>query len=250
MFDQETRHGCRRSRPRTDAGPAAARLGPRRRAALRRRRRARAAAPTRRQGLCLLQRRRRPRHRSGHARAHPCIGDPTGLSRRLDLRRSARPPAGHRPRRPRPQAVPLPSALAPGARPGQVRPRRGVRRTPAGIAASARARPETARVAARKGAGDRGQPVGRDADPGRQPPVRTRQQQFRPDHAAQPPRALPARQRDLQLPRQERQGAPGQARRRPAGPADPQLPAVARPATVPVPGRIRRTASGRLRRRQ
>ena len=45
-------------------------------------------------------------------RPDPGAGHPAGLDRRLDLPVAERPPAGDRPRRPRPQAVPLPRALA------------------------------------------------------------------------------------------------------------------------------------------
>ena len=47
-------------------------------------------------------------------RPHPQAGDSAGLYRRLDLPRPARPSAGRRPGRQRPQAVPLPSPLARG----------------------------------------------------------------------------------------------------------------------------------------
>ena len=57
---------------------------------------------------------------------------------RLDLRRPARPPPGHRRRRGRPQAVPLSPALARDAGPPEVRPHGGLR---PGAAATAPARP-------------------------------------------------------------------------------------------------------------
>ncbi len=62
------------------------------------------------------------RVRSRRAAANPLARDSARVDRRLDLPESARPSPGDRPRRARPQAVPLPPALARGARRSEVRP--------------------------------------------------------------------------------------------------------------------------------
>ena len=78
------------------------------RAALRERRAPGHHAAALRQGLLLPRRRRRDHPRSGDPRPHPGAGDPAGLDRRVDLPVPERPHPGDRPRRPGPQAVPLP----------------------------------------------------------------------------------------------------------------------------------------------
>ena len=77
-------------------------------------------------------------------RADQGARDPAGLDRRLDLPVGQRPHPGHRPGRPRPQAVPLPPALARGARREQVRPADRVRPTLPAIRAARRRRPARA----------------------------------------------------------------------------------------------------------
>ena len=94
-----------------------------------------------------------------------------------------RPPAGDRPRRPRPQAVPLPPALARGPRRDQVRPHDRLRPGAAARSAAASRRDlATPGAAAREGAGHRRPPARDDADPRRQRGVRPGQRVVRPDH--------------------------------------------------------------------
>ena len=98
-----------------------------------------------------------------------------------------RPPPGDRPRRARPQAVPLPPALARGARRDQVRADARLRARC--CRASARAsRPDLARpgLPAREGAGDRRAAARDHADPRRQRGVRAAEPLVRPDDAARP----------------------------------------------------------------
>ena len=92
----------------------------------------------------------------------------------------ARPHPGHRPRRARPQAVPLPPALARGARRGEVRAPDRVRPGAAADPPPDRSRPAPARAAAREGAGARRAPARGDAHPRRQRGVRARERQLRP----------------------------------------------------------------------
>ena len=127
--------------------------------------------------------------RRGDARPHPLAGDPAGVDRRLDLPRRRRPPPGGRARRARPQAVPLPPALARGARRDEVRADDRLRpaRCPQ-IRARVDERPGKPGPAAREGAGDRRAAAGDDAHPRRQRRVREAEQLLRPDHAARPPR--------------------------------------------------------------
>ena len=108
-----------------------------------------------------------------------------GLDRRLDLPLAQRAHPGHRPRRARPQAVPLPSELAGGAGRDQVRPDAGLQRGAArrsGTGSSSdlgRAGP-----AAGEGARHRGAAAGVHLHPRRQRRVRPDQPLVRPDHAA------------------------------------------------------------------
>ena len=117
------------------------------------------------------------------------LADPAGLDRRLDLPRPARPPPGDRPRRPGPQAVPLPRALARASRRREVRPHDRVRRAPADDPRTGRRRPRPPGPAPREGAGRRRPAARADADPGRQRGVRPAQQVVRPHDAARPARA-------------------------------------------------------------
>ena len=112
------------------------------------------------------------------------LADPAGLHRRLDLPARERPPAGDRPRRPRPQAVPLPQALARGPRREQVRPHDRVRESAAGDPRGGRARPRALRHAAREGAGDDRLADGAHRDSHRQRRVCARERLLRADHAA------------------------------------------------------------------
>ncbi len=77
-----------------------------------------------------------PPHRPRPARCsdpgpHPPPRHPSRLHPRLDLPRPLRPHPSHRPRRPRPQAVPLSHPVAHHPRRRQVRPHAGVRPGPA-----------------------------------------------------------------------------------------------------------------------
>ena len=107
----------------------------------------------------------------------------------MDLPASARPPAGHRPRRPRAQAVPLSPALARGARRGEIRPAARVRGGAARRCATAS--PPICGAAGlprEKVRGHGGRAPRAHADPRRQRGVRARQPLVRTDHAAQRPR--------------------------------------------------------------
>ena len=117
----------------------------------------------------------------------------------------ARPPAGDRPRRARPQAVSLSPALARGARRGEVRPPDRVRAR----RCRASARAPTAdlrkqRAAAREGARRRRPAAREDADPRRQRGVRARQPLVRLDDDARSAREDRGRDGALRVPRQER----------------------------------------------
>ena len=76
-------------------------------------------------------------------RAHPAPRDSAGLHRGLDLPARQRPSAGHRARRARPQAIPLPRRLAHAQGRGQVRPARGFRPRAAAHPRARGARPGT-----------------------------------------------------------------------------------------------------------
>ena len=80
------------------------------------------------------------------AATHPVAGHPAGLDRRVDLPRPGRPPPGHRPRRARPQAVPLSPALARAPRRGQVRADARLRRRRCHASAAAATRTWRARA--------------------------------------------------------------------------------------------------------
>ena len=104
------------------------RIRPGRRAALRERRQARDPPAARRHRLHLRRHGRQAHHRPQGARADPEPRHSAGLHRRLDLPVAQRPHPGHRPGRPRPEAVPLPPAVAGGAGRDQVRPDARVQR--------------------------------------------------------------------------------------------------------------------------
>ncbi len=141
--------------------------------------------------------------------AHPQAGHPAGLDGRLDLPPAQRPPAGHRPRRPRAQAVPLSRRLAGGARRDQVRPHDRLRRGAAGHPRADRAGHVPARPGAGEGARHRDQAAGDHPDPHRQQGVRPAEQLLRPHHPARPARGRRGVDPALRVPRQERQGALG-----------------------------------------
>ena len=181
----------------------------------------------------------------------PLARHPAGLDRCLDLHLATRPPAGHRARRARPQAVPLPPRLARRPRDeakydrmiafGQALPAHP---------APGRCRPAPARPAARARAGGRGPAAREDAAAGRQRGVRPRQPLLRPDHAARPPCRGRQQPDPVPLPRQGRQGQRRGAVGRAPGADRGALPGPSRAGAVRVPGRGRRGASHRLGRRQ
>ena len=141
-----------------------------------------------RQGLRL----RRPRRqRTIRTRASSPASDRWPFRRRRPTSGSApsqRPHPGHRPGRARPEAVPLPPAMAGGAGRDQVRPDARVQR---GAAADPRAGGRDlrqARAAAREGARHRGAAAREHRDPGGQRRVRAGEPLLRAHHAARPPR--------------------------------------------------------------
>ena len=90
--------------------------------------------------------------RQAGARADPVARHSAGLHRRLDLPPSQRAHPGDRSRRARPEAVPLPPAVAGGPRRDQVRPDARVQRGAPGHPRAGRERPRPPRPAAREGA--------------------------------------------------------------------------------------------------
>ena len=111
---------------------------------------------------------------------------PPAWTRRVDLPGSARPSAGHRPRRPRPQAVSLSRALARGARRGQVRPAARIRRGAADAARSRGRRPRREPACrARRCWPPSSRSSRTHAHPRRQRGVRARQPLVRAHHDAQ-----------------------------------------------------------------
>ena len=149
-----------RERERRRAGRRACATPPTRSRASRAARRAAASATARSAAGVVEQR--------APARAHPRARDTAGVDERVDLRGRARPPAGHRPRRPRAQAVPLPRRLARAARRHEVRPHARVRLDAAAPARADRERSRPARPAARARARGGRPSRRRDADPRRQ----------------------------------------------------------------------------------
>ena len=119
---------------------------------------------------------------------HRSAGDPARLDRRVDLPVARWSSAGHRPGRPRPQAVPLPRAVARAPRRRELRADDRVRGRAPAYPETGQAGPSVTRAVAGEGAG-RGRPAaGADADPRRQRGVRTAQPLVRPDHDARSPR--------------------------------------------------------------
>ena len=151
----------------------AARFGPGRGAPLRQRRADTGhPAPRAPQSISVRGSKRSDDFESGGARTDSIAGDSSGLDRRLDLHGSARPPAGDRPRRARPQAIPLSPAMARGPRRSEVRPADRVR---AGAPAHPRSRDRPicgARPAARESARGRRPASRENADSRRQRGVR------------------------------------------------------------------------------
>ena len=204
-----------------------------------------AATRARRATASCIEGRRQPRRRRGDAARIRALAIPPAWTDVWICPKSARPPAGDRPRRARPQAVPLPRAVERRARRRQVRSRDRVRRGAAAAAPTPAARPQGARTPAREGAGDRRRGAGRNPDPRRQPGVRAQQPLVRADDAAQPPRRIRARRsRTVPFPRQGRAGARRRARRCAPGAAGAPLPAAAGPGAVPVPRRRRQRGAG------
>ena len=147
-------------------------------------------------------------------------GHPAGLDRRLDLPVAERPPPGDRPRRPRPQAVPLPRGAGSERRGhGQVRPDARVRRGAAAHPAPLRRGPRDARPVAREGPGGRRPAAGADAHPGRQRRVRAAQPVVRADDPARPARPHRGLGGAVPVPRQVRPAARGRACATGASPA-------------------------------
>ena len=147
---------------------------------------------------------------------HRCAGDPAGVERRLDLPDPQRPPAGHRTRCPRAQAVPLPRhaggrSATPTSSPASAT---SARRS---TACARRSRPISRRPRdpRERGARSGGAVARRDAHPGRQRRVRRDQRQLRPDDAATRSRRCRRRRAHPLLRRQER----GRARDDPARPS-------------------------------
>ena len=161
-----------------------------------------------------------------------------------------RPPAGHRARRARPQAVPLPPRLARGARRGQVRPHDRLRPGAARHPAPRGCRPAQARPAARARAGGRGSAAGEDADAGRQRGIRPRQPLLRTDHAARPPCRGRQQPDPVPLPEQGRQGQRRGALGCAPGADRGALPGAPGAGAVRLPRRGRRGADHRLERRE
>ena len=88
--------------------------------------------------------------RSGDVGPHPEPGDSPGLHRRLDLSHLQWPYPGHGPGRARPEAVPVPSEMARGARRDQVRPDARLQRRAAAPAQAGGRRPGQAGAATRR----------------------------------------------------------------------------------------------------
>ena len=97
--------------------------------------------------------RRQASARQECGRAHPPSRHSTGVHRCVDLQPRKRPSAGDRPRRSRTQTISLSRRLAQGARCGQVREARRIRRQAAGAAAHGQRRSESRRTAAPQSAG-------------------------------------------------------------------------------------------------
>ena len=162
------------------------------------------------QGLHLPRRRRRAGHRARGPRADRRARHPAGLEGRLDLPGRARAPAGDRDRRRRPQAVPLPPAVAHAARLREVRRDDPLRRRAAEAArARRRAADRHRRAHPRARAGLRGAAARPRLLPRRLRAVRGRERVLRPRHDAQGARhARPRALRDgVRLRGQERQAA-------------------------------------------
>ena len=216
---------------------------------------------------------RRPESCASRAGADSSTGGPTDRwwAIRTPSRASARssiPPAwtdvwicpradgphpGDGPRRARAQAVPLPPALARGARRDEVRPHDRVRRGAA--RASARASTATSRVAACRARRCSPPSCGSSSTtlhPRRQRGVRARQRLVRPDHAAHAPRrACAGSTAPLPVPRQERQVEHEVGVERPRASRDrPALPGPARAGALPVRRRRRRAHAIGPRRRE
>ncbi len=110
------------------------------------------------------------------------------LDRRLDLRRSQRPHPGHRPRRPPPQAVPLPPLLATGPRRRQVRTDDRLRRGPPADPRTGQQRPRPTWPPPASGSWPPSSAFWRQRSSASERGVRRQQQVVRPDNAPQPPR--------------------------------------------------------------
>ena len=126
---------------------------------------------------------------SRHARGASCrqvARDPTSLDRCVDLSAFQRTPAGDRARRPRPQTVPLPSALARGPRRSQIQQAPDLHPRTAEIASSGRGRPQPSWPAARTSSSCHRPTNGYDALSDREQRVRQGEQELWFDDAARP----------------------------------------------------------------
>ena len=123
------------------------------------------------------------------------------------------PPAGHRSRCARPQAVPLSRRMAGASRPDQVRAAAPLRpdtaaHSPPRAARAGRCRARRGGAHARARAGHAGAPARHHLDAHRQPGVRARQPFLRPEHAAHAPRRRAGRRTAAVLRRQGRRAPP------------------------------------------
>jgi hypothetical protein len=223
--------------PHAEGSPAPRRRGrPRRRPGIRLGRRARHRARPPRPRL-LVPPPRRVAGRRRRPRPHRGARDPAGLGGGLDLPLARRAPAGHRPRRGRAQAVPLPPPLAGAPRRGQVQPHgtlRGGAAGPAGVVESdlrRRALSPTRCTALAVRLLD--ETLIRIGNP------EYAEWLLRADHPARPARRDRRRDRPLQLRRQEREGARGGPGRSPARAPREGLPGHPRLHPLPVPHRGR-----------
>ena len=161
-------------------------------------------------GLAIHRARRADDPRSRRHVPHPRPGHPARVARRVDLPQRPRPHPGHRPRREGPQAVPVPRALPPGARRGQVRPHARLRAAPCpasaggwrGTSAPPGLPSEKVLAALIRLLETTLIRVGNEEYAQDEPLVR-------PDHAAQRPRLRLRPRGPLRLPGQERQGPRG-----------------------------------------
>ena len=160
-----------------------------------------------------------------------------------------RPPAGHRPRRQGPQAVPLPRAVARRPRPEQVRPPAPVRPGAAGHSPPRAGRAGAGRRAdAQRGAGHAGAAARHHLPAHRQRRIRARQRLVRAQHAAQPPRRGQRHAAASELRRQERRAPRRDAGRPPRGTACVRrCQRTAGAGAVPVSRRRRHGAPHRFR---